>query len=117
MCVCVCVCVWCLFVCFCLLVGFWLAAPATFLPVRQRYVSGQKPNMLPIELSVRPKSFIIKDDVAVRAAGGLVIIFQLQNFSNRVIGIINLEEKKNVFFSKFYRRQHELASKFNIGLI
>ena len=42
----------------------------------------------------------------------LIIIVKLLNFSNRVIGIINLER----LFSKFYRRHHALVSKFNVGL-
>ena len=35
------------------------------------------------------------------------------NFSNRVIGIMNYFQKT---FSKFYRRHYELISKYNVGL-
>ena len=42
----------------------------------------------------------------------LVINFYLLNLSKRVIGIISLEST----FSKFYRRHHDLVSKFNVGL-
>ena len=42
----------------------------------------------------------------------LVINVELQNFQNRVIGIINFES----FFLKMYRRHHKLVIKFNVRL-
>ena len=42
----------------------------------------------------------------------LLMNVQLLNFSNKAIGTITLER----LFSKFYRRHHELVSKFNVGL-
>ena len=45
----------------------------------------------------------------------LVINVYLLNFSNRVNGIIS-SESFVVFFSKIYRRHHELVKKFNVGL-
>ena len=42
-----------------------------------------------------------------------MLVFQLLNFSNRAIGIINF---KKFFFSKFSRRNYELLSKFKVGL-
>ena len=38
---------------------------------------------------------------------------ELQNFSNRAIGIIKFDK---LFFSKFYRRHYEPASEFKVGL-
>ena len=62
--------------------------------------------------SISLNSFVLPEHLAMLLASTLALNYQLRNFLNKAIGIINFAKP----FSKSYRRYYALISKFQVGL-